>query len=107
MAGSWTKAQPCRCALHIAGRAFQIKTTGILLEDVVKKLSAALLGTVLISTALASAISPASALGGCGPNGHRNGAGVCVFGGQNQDWCLRKTGHVATRMPDGTLRCLR
>ena len=72
-----------------------------------KKLSVALLGAVLVSTALASAVSPASALGGCGPNAHRNGAGQCVFGGQNEDWCLRKTGHVATRMPDGTLRCIR
>ena len=72
-----------------------------------KTLSAVLLGSVLISIALAAAISPASALGGCGQNAHRNGAGQCVFGGQNQNYCLRKTGHVATRMPDGTMRCLR
>lgn len=72
-----------------------------------KKLSAALLGAVIISAAASMIASPASALGGCGQNGHRNAWGQCVFGGQNQDWCLRKTGHVATRMPDGTLRCLR
>lgn len=72
-----------------------------------KKLSAALLGVAILSAAASMIASPASALGGCGPNGHRNRWGQCVFGGQNQDWCLRKTGHVATRMPDGTLRCLR
>jgi hypothetical protein len=71
-----------------------------------KTISAALLGAVLIATAM-SAVTPASALGGCGPNGHRNAAGFCVFGGQNQDWCLRKTGHVATRMPNGRMVCLR
>ena len=71
------------------------------------KLSAALLlGVVILSTALSSVVTPALALGGCGPNGHRNGWGRCVFGGQNQAWCLRRTGHPATRMPDGTLRCL-
>lgn len=72
-----------------------------------KKLSAALLGAVIVSAAAAMISQPASALGGCGPNGHRNAWGQCVFGGQNQDWCLRKTGHVATRMPDGRLVCLR
>jgi hypothetical protein len=71
-----------------------------------KKLAAALLGVVILSAAIWSVATPASALGGCGPNGHRNGYGRCVFGGQNQDWCIRKTGHVATRMPDGTMRCL-
>ena len=71
-----------------------------------KSLSAALFGIVILSTALSSVVTPALALGGCGPNGHRNAWGRCVFGGQNQDWCIRKTGHPATRMPDGTLRCL-
>jgi hypothetical protein len=71
-----------------------------------KSLSAALFGIVILSTALSSVATPALALGGCGPNGHRNAWGRCVFGGQNQDWCIRKTGHPATRMPDGTLRCL-
>jgi hypothetical protein len=71
-----------------------------------KKLSIKLLGVAIISATLSSAISPAFALGGCGPNRHRNGWGQCVWGGQNQDWCLRTTGHTATRMPDGTLRCL-
>jgi hypothetical protein len=71
-----------------------------------KKLSAALLGVVILSTAISSVVTPAFALGGCGPNRHRDAWGHCVFGGQNQDFCLRKTGHTATRMPDGTLRCL-
>ena len=72
-----------------------------------KKLFAALAGVVLLSTAISPVVTPAFALGGCGPNRHRNALGYCVYGGQNQDWCLRKTGHPATRMPDGTLRCFR
>lgn len=72
-----------------------------------KTIFAALFGSVIMSAALASMATPAHALGGCGPNGHRNAWGYCVFGGQNQDWCLRKTGHPATRMPNGTLRCFR
>jgi hypothetical protein len=76
------------------------------MEVMMKKLFAALLGVVFLSAAIWLMATPASALGGCGPNGHRDGWGRCVFGGQNQNWCLRKTGHTATRMPDGTLRCL-
>jgi hypothetical protein len=72
-----------------------------------KKFLAALLGAGILSAALLSAAAPAFALGGCGPNGHRNAWGYCVFGGQNQAWCLRTTGHPATRMPNGTLRCFR
>jgi hypothetical protein len=75
-------------------------------EETMKKLSMKLLGVVIISATLSSAVSPAFALGGCGPNRHRNGWGQCVWGGQNEDWCLRTTGHRATRMPNGTLRCL-
>ena len=71
-----------------------------------KKLSAALFGIVVLSAAALWLSTPASALGGCGPNGHRDRYGHCVFGGQNEDWCIRKTGHPATRMPNGTLRCL-
>ena len=71
-----------------------------------KILSTALASAVILVAAGASAIAPAYALGGCGPNRHRNAFGACVFGGQNQDYCLRRTGHVATRFPDGTLRCL-
>ncbi|WP_405044839.1 GCG_CRPN prefix-to-repeats domain-containing protein [Methylocystis echinoides] len=71
-----------------------------------KKLSAVLCAAIL-SASLSSVATPALALGGCGPNGHRNAWGYCVFGGQNQDWCLRRTGHPATRMPNGTLRCFR
>jgi hypothetical protein len=66
-----------------------------------KTLMTVLLGLAILSTSLSSAF----ALGGCGPNRHRNGWGHCVWGGQNQDWCLRKTGHPATRMPNGNLRC--
>jgi len=71
-----------------------------------KKFSAALLGLSLLSAVL-SAVTPASALGGCGPNEHRVANGTCVYGGQNQNWCLRKTGHEATRMPNGELKCLK
>jgi hypothetical protein len=71
-----------------------------------KKLSAALLGVVIFSTALSS-VTPAFALGDCGPNRHRNAWGACVWGGQNQAWCMRTTGHPAVRMPDGTMRCFR
>jgi hypothetical protein len=72
-----------------------------------KKLSATLLGVVILSAALSSAVTPAFALGGCGPNGHRGPYGGCRWGGQNQAWCLRHTGHTAVRMPDGTMRCFR
>jgi hypothetical protein len=74
-------------------------------EETMRRLSMKLLGVMIISATLSSAISPAFALGGCGPNRHRNAWGQCVWGGQNQDWCLRTTGHPATRMPNGTLRC--
>ena len=63
-------------------------------------------GAIIVSTVVSSIAVPAFALGGCGPNRHRDAFGICVFGGQNQGSCLRRTGHVATRMPDGTLRCL-
>ena len=73
-----------------------------------KKASATLLGVVICAAALSSAVTPASALGGCGPNRHRSSVtGECIWGGQNQAWCLRHTGHRAIRMPDGTLRCVR
>jgi hypothetical protein len=69
------------------------------------------LRTVLLGVAIAAAtlssVAPASALGGCGYNGHRNGYGRCVFGGQNQDWCLRATGHRATYVGNGRWRCFR
>jgi hypothetical protein len=70
-----------------------------------KTIFAGLLGLAVLATAVLSATAPASALGGCGPNGHRNGYGRCVFGGQRQDWCIRRTGHPAVRMQNGTLRC--
>jgi hypothetical protein len=71
------------------------------------RLSGALIGVMILSTGL-SAVTPAFALGGCGPNRHRDWAtGQCLWGGQNQSWCLRQTGHEATRMPNGTMQCLR
>jgi hypothetical protein len=69
-------------------------------------LSAALLGIAIFGATLSS-VDPASALGGCGRNGHRNGYGRCVFGGQNQDWCLRTTGHRRTYVGGGVYRCIR
>ncbi|MCA7955728.1 hypothetical protein LGM43_36430 [Burkholderia seminalis] len=66
----------------------------------------AMLGTAALSVTLSLAVTPAFALGNCGPNAHRNQNGQCVAGGQNQDYCQRKTGHRATRMPNGTLRCI-
>ena len=71
-----------------------------------KTLFASLIGFVAVSTVVSSIATPAYALGGCGRNGHRNAYGYCVFGGQNQDYCLRRTGHPAVRMPDGTMRCI-
>ena len=70
------------------------------------KLSTALAGLAILATVVSSVSTPALALGGCGPNGHRNAWGRCVFGGQNQAYCMRTKGHPAVRMPDGTLRCI-
>lgn len=73
-----------------------------------KKLSATLLGVVILSTTLSPAFTPAFALGGCGPNRHRSSVtGRCIWGGQNQAWCLRHTGRPAVRTPNGTLVCVR
>jgi hypothetical protein len=70
-----------------------------------KTLSVALLGVVVLATALSWTATPASALGGCGPNRHRGPWGGCRWGGQNQAWCLRHTGHVAAYGPGGTRWC--
>ncbi len=70
-----------------------------------KSLFAALLGVAILSVGFLSMPTPASALGGCGPNGHRD-HGRCVFGGQNEDFCIKTKGHPAVRMSDGTLRCI-
>jgi hypothetical protein len=67
----------------------------------------ALLGAVILSTILSSAVAPAFALGDCGPNRHRNAWGYCVWGGQNEGWCVRHTGHVSTPGPNGTRWCTR
>jgi len=58
--------------------------------------------------AAATTAAPAFALGGCGPNYHRSSVtGRCIWGGQNQAWCLRHTGHPAVRGPNGTWVCYR
>ena len=73
----------------------------------VKTLIVSVLGAIILSTALTAASTPALALGGCGANMHRGANGACYWGGQNQAWCLRHTGHVATRMPNGEMICFR
>jgi len=70
-----------------------------------KKLSVVLLGVVILATALLWEATPASALGGCGPNRHRGPWGGCRWGGQNQAWCVRHTGHVAAYGRHGTRWC--
>jgi hypothetical protein len=70
-----------------------------------KRISVLLLGVMIFLTGLSSAVAPAFALGGCGPNYHRNAWGRSVWGGQNQNWCLRHTGHVAAYGPNGTRWC--
>ena len=70
----------------------------------VKSLRTVLLGVAIGAATLSSGV-PAFALGGCGPNGHRNAWGYCVWGGQNQSWCLRHRGHVAAYGPHGTRWC--
>jgi hypothetical protein len=69
-------------------------------------LTTALLGLAIAATTLSS-VEPASALGGCGRNYHRDWWGRCVWGGQNEDWCLRTTGHRATYVGRGQWRCIR
>ncbi|HEX2640712.1 MAG TPA: hypothetical protein VHL50_09080 [Pyrinomonadaceae bacterium] len=62
----------------------------------------------LLAVDLSYASTPASALGGCGPNRHRSSVtGRCIWGGQNQAWCVRHTGHRAIRTPSGRLVCVR
>ena len=72
----------------------------------IKSLRLVLLGVAMAAATLSS-VEPASALGGCGANRHRNAWGRCVWGGQNEDWCLRKTGHRATYVGRGIWRCFR
>ena len=69
-----------------------------------KKGSFAMLG-VAVLLAVTTAATPSFALGDCGPNRHRNGYGQCVFGGQNQHYCLRRTGHTAQGNGHGQLVC--
>src|SRR3974377_1232466 len=57
-------------------------------------------GGVFLSVALSSAVTPAFALGGCGPNFHRSSVtGQCIWGGQNQAWCVRHKGRAAVPGP--------
>jgi hypothetical protein len=70
-----------------------------------KKLQVAIIGLIILATTASA--TTAFALGGCGPNRHRNWAGRCVWGGQNEAWCLRHTGHRAVPGPDGTWICVR
>ena len=73
-----------------------------------KPLASVLLGIAIVSTVVSSTIAPAFALGGCGPNRHRSSVtGRCIWGGQNQGWCLKHTGHEAVRGPNGTWICIR
>lgn len=44
----------------------------------------AALGAMAVAVSVWAASTPVSALGACGPNRHRNAAGYCVPGGQNQ-----------------------
>jgi hypothetical protein len=70
-----------------------------------KTLTAALAGIAITLAGLSAGVAPAAALGACGPNGHRNPWGRCVWGGQNQAWCLRHRGRVAGYGPYGTRWC--
>lgn len=77
-------------------------------EVFMNTLSGTLLAVAVLSTALSTLATPSFALGGCGPNRHRSSVtGRCVYGGQNQHWCLRHTGHAAVPGPHGTWICVR
>ena len=71
------------------------------------KKTSMILSALALIAALAATAEPAFALGGCGPNGHRNGWGRCVWGGQNQGWCVRHTGHAAVPDGHGHMICVR
>lgn len=70
-----------------------------------KKSWLALLGAIVLSITLSSAVSPAFALGGCGQNQHRDSNGKCVAGGQREGYCLKTEGHTATREANGKVVC--
>jgi hypothetical protein len=56
----------------------------------------------------ATTAAPAFALGDCGPNHHRSSVtGRCIWGGQDEHWCLRHTGHPAVRTHGGIWVCYR
>jgi len=73
----------------------------------VKKGFSACILAVLTASLISIAITPAYALGGCGPNRHRGWGGHCYWGGQHQSWCLRHTGHRAVPNGHGALVCYR
>jgi hypothetical protein len=68
-------------------------------------LTTALLGVAIAAATTLSSVAPAVALGGCGYNYHRDAWGRCVWGGQNQDWCIRMTGHRRVYVGRGVYRC--
>jgi hypothetical protein len=75
-------------------------------EETMKWLSVALLEIVVAAAAAWSMATPASALDGCGKDSHRAFFGLCIPGGQKQNYCEATTGRKARRMPDGTWRCV-
>lgn len=71
-----------------------------------KRFVVATLGAAALSISVGMMmVEPAFALGACGFNFHRNAYGRCVFGGQNQNWCLRHRGHTAGYGSHGTRWC--
>jgi len=72
------------------------------------KISMSMLGLLILAATSATAVQPAMALGGCGPNHHRSSVtGKCIWGGQNQRWCERHTGRAAVRAANGQMICIR
>ena len=79
-----------------------------------KKLAATLLGTAFVTGTLLATllavpsvvVTPAYALGGCGKDMHRGAGGRCYWGGQDEAWCLKHTGHKAVFV-DGEWICYR
>jgi hypothetical protein len=65
-----------------------------------------LLGVSIAAATLLS-VAPTFALDGCGFNGHRSPWGHCEWGGQNQHYCLNRTGHPATYLGHGVWHCYR
>lgn len=112
----WVQAQvvslTCRAIIYEAdNRSFPIAfmtARNQEQEHNMKKSSALIVGLSIIAAAATPTVTPAFALGGCGPNHHRSSVtGRCIWGGQNQQWCVRHTGHPAVKGPNGTWICIR